>query len=51
VALAAFRGSLAFTPERTPSLEGLVAAARAVGRTTVAQDAQARLDHIRRGSH
>ena len=46
-ALAAFRGSLELTPERTPSLEGLVAAARAIGQTAVAEDAQARIDDIR----
>jgi tetratricopeptide (TPR) repeat protein len=46
-ALTAFRGSLGLTPERTPALEGLVAAARAVGQTTLARDAQARIDEIR----
>ena len=48
-AIAAFQRSLEFTPERTPSLEGLVAAARALDRTAVADDAQARLDEIRSG--
>ena len=49
-ALAAFQRSLDFTPERTPSLEGLAAAAQALDRTSLAADAQARLDGIRSGS-
>jgi len=51
MAMAAFQQALNFTPERAPSLEGLVASARAVDRMAVAMDAQARLDEIRGGSH
>jgi len=47
LALSAFLRSLDFTPERTPSLEGLIASARALDRAEVAADAQARLDGIR----
>lgn len=50
-AIAAFERSLDFTPERAPSLSGLVRAARALDRTAVADDAQARLDDIRSGGH
>ncbi|MEM7414789.1 MAG: hypothetical protein AAF389_04775 [Gemmatimonadota bacterium] len=50
-AITAFERSLSFTPERTHSLAGLVSAARALDRTAVADDAQARLDDIRSGGH
>ncbi|MCH7991687.1 MAG: hypothetical protein IIC35_04665 [Gemmatimonadetes bacterium] len=48
-ALAAFRRALDFTPDRVPSLEGLIASARALDRSSTAADAQARLDDIRGG--
>ena len=38
---------LSFTPERTPSLEGVVVSARALNQTAAAQDAQARLNTSR----
>jgi tetratricopeptide (TPR) repeat protein len=47
-ALAAFRTSLQFTPERAPSLVGVVAAAEALDQTAAADDARARLEQIRR---
>jgi hypothetical protein len=46
-ALAAFRTSLQFTPERAPSLAGVVSAADALDHTAVADDARARLAQIR----
>ena len=49
-ALVAFRRALEFTPERTPSLEGLADSAEALDRFGAAQDARARLDRIRRRS-
>lgn len=49
-ALAAFQRSLDFTPERTPSLAGLAAAAHALDRTALAADAEARLGAIRGGA-
>lgn len=48
-ALDAFQTALNFTPERTPSLAGVVSAAQALQQTAVASDAQARLDEIRTG--
>lgn len=48
VAMAAFQKALDFTPQRTPALQGLAAAARAAGRTAVATAAEAQLDAIRR---
>jgi tetratricopeptide (TPR) repeat protein len=50
-ALEAFRDALDFTPERSPSLEGLIEAARALDQTATAADAQSRLDNIRVGSN
>ncbi|MDA0329441.1 MAG: hypothetical protein O2958_10585 [Gemmatimonadetes bacterium] len=50
-ALAAFRTALDFTPERTTSLEGLITAARALDQVAAAEDAQARLDDIRKHSN
>lgn len=51
-ALDAFQTALSFTPERTPSLAGVVSAASALQQTALASDAQARLDDIRSsGSH
>jgi len=47
MAMTAFQRALDFTPERAPSLEGLVASARALDRVAIANDAQARLDGIR----
>ncbi|MDX1646001.1 MAG: hypothetical protein R3304_02560 [Longimicrobiales bacterium] len=49
VALQAFRDALDFTPDRTPSLEGLAGAARASGRQATAEAAEARLAQIRNG--
>lgn len=49
-AVQAFRESLDFTPERRPTLEGLVEAARAAGRTATAAAAEARLREIRAGT-
>jgi len=46
-ALRAFQRSLDFTPERTPSLAGLITSARALDRAALATDAQSRLDGIR----
>jgi len=50
-ALAAFRRSLDFTPERTVSLRGLIFAAEAVGDHAAAADARARLDGIETSAH
>jgi len=50
-AIAAFRKALDFTPERSPSLEGLIGAAHALDQTATAADAQSRLDNIRVGSN
>jgi len=47
VALDAFQRALDFTPERAPSLEGLVSSARALGLNAAADDAQARLRAFR----
>jgi tetratricopeptide (TPR) repeat protein len=47
-ALKAFRAALDFTPERAPSLEGLIAAANALNQTAAASDARARLELVRR---
>jgi tetratricopeptide (TPR) repeat protein len=49
-AIAAFRAALDFTPERSPSLEGLIMSAQASDQLATAADAQARLDNIRSGS-
>lgn len=48
-ALDAFQTALSFTPERTPSLAGVVEAASALQQTALATDAQSRLDDIRSG--
>lgn len=50
-ALGAFRRALDFTPERAPSLKGLIASAEALQETKTADDARARLDHIQRSSN
>ena len=49
-ALAAFRTSLEFTPERAPSLLGVVKAAEALDLTAAAEDARARLHQFRGSS-
>ena len=49
-AVRAFRTSLDFTPERRPSLEGLLAAARASGQSATAAAAEARLRDIGAGT-
>lgn len=50
-AMAAFQRALEFTPERLPSLRGLVMSAEALDRTATAADARARLGMARRGSN
>lgn len=49
MAISAFQKALDFTPQRTPSLKGLAAAARAAGRTATATAAEAQLAAIRSG--
>lgn len=46
-ALDAFQTALSFTPERAPSLSGLISAASALQQTALASDAQQRLDEMR----
>jgi tetratricopeptide (TPR) repeat protein len=47
-AMAAFRRALELTPNRTPSLEGLLAAAVALDETDIAGDARTRLEDVLR---